>query len=1250
MEQMSGFRSRRWEDSYWSPQVRADGTSVDILHDFYIPALSLAHTYDRLTGYFSSSALMTAEKGYAALVAAGGKVRIIAGVDLNNPGDFEALLEGEQYAENVLHDIGLAGTFPLHATAQERLSWSIASGFISFRLAIVIHPGSGLPVSFGDQSDGYVHAKMALFTDLEGNSLFMSGSLNESRKALEKNAENIEVECSWMGGQRHKSLATYFDDLWSNRNPHVRVLTATDAHREGFIEKNGATLSVRCPFSKRARMPQVSPVPSEKDALNFLFIREAPFMQGGEFLGIETAPIEPWTHQRAISRSIVGEFPLGRMVCDGVGLGKTFSTGLALRSLIISGIARRVLLSVPAGLASQWHEALAKNLLIMAARTTSASYTWNMGDARPLPIHSLFEPNVNLISTSLISRKENQDAITHASEWDVVLVDEGHFARRTQPDRKEDTTSVRPEFNRVYKTFSRLCHKAKQFLLATATPIQLHQIEGYDLARLTGRLGIFQDDPELCDIYYELVRALSGHSLLNIGDIDFLHRMVKQIKKDDPVLYKRVLDDFFNKPERSALRDFVDKGDVKKANIIPLQRALFQLGPLARCMSRHGKPHLRAFQRENPRDDRKIPEREVMPVEAVPFSLREKAVFDALETYVYDLREKLEEVFEGDEKAKVAVGFYLTFLRRRFSSSHYALLQTLKRRIERLKTLSEKAVDLSVYDAWGDDGLNPDVEADSEDKSLDEEEIAIRVPVGRTKVDIAWEIERIEVLIVSLEELGNASSKRDRFMQIVRSRTQDGKVRQMITFSQFYDTARDVFDHLVFNSQATCAIYSGRGCWTRTPQDEKDIPRKRDDIRRMFVNGDIDILICTDAAAEGLNLQTSDYLVQYDLPWNPSKAEQRIGRIDRIGSTHDRVQVVNLCYQEGVEVQVYGVLAERIECSGCIGAQENIILPLDQADFEDLAECHGEIAREACLERLQQKALSRLDAASRRAELVEMSAEDLCYVYCKRMKNNICAPLQLSDIWSAVRSSDYLMDIGCTFDDDTQTVMLNGIPGIANGRHLTVSREGWEDRYGKVGFLSYGDTDFKILVDHMAMAAREGSYELDRSSIRPGTHAPLVSLKIATPEGMHPVYTYSDLAFPNESQAPAKTTDFMRNQEVVLKHREADDAHMTSIRYLLRAYLADKMEDKPQVVRKKLRNAGGARTLDLKNVGNQSFALIGVVGQDILGSTRVKLPPSGNRILAAAMGRLNTGRSKEVSMQGVYDKLRNEKALDYPVK
>ena len=87
----------------------------------------------------------------------------------------------------------------------------------------------------------------------------------------------------------------------------------------------------------------------------------------------------------------------------------------------------------------------------------------------------------------------------------------------------------------------------------------------------------------------------------------------------------------------------------------------------------------------------------------------------------------------------------------------------------------------------------------------------------------------------------------------------------------------------------------------------------RDAIKKRFRDGLADCLICTDAAAEGLNFQFCGALVNYDMPWNPMKVEQRIGRIDRLGQKHERIRIINMHYQDTVEADVYVSLRKRID-------------------------------------------------------------------------------------------------------------------------------------------------------------------------------------------------------------------------------------------------------------------------------------------------------------------------------------------------
>src|SRR4051812_47333786 len=90
----------------------------------------------------------------------------------------------------------------------------------------------------------------------------------------------------------------------------------------------------------------------------------------------------------------------------------------------------------------------------------------------------------------------------------------------------------------------------------------------------------------------------------------------------------------------------------------------------------------------------------------------------------------------------------------------------------------------------------------------------------------------------------------------------------------------------------------------------------RDEIKRRFRAGEADLLLCTDAAAEGLNFQFCGALVNVDMPWNPMRVEQRIGRIDRLGQSFQVVRIVNLHYADTVEADVYATLRDRIDLFG----------------------------------------------------------------------------------------------------------------------------------------------------------------------------------------------------------------------------------------------------------------------------------------------------------------------------------------------
>lgn len=280
-----GFKDINWHYTYRTSAAGPSGRPADILHDFYIPALSLTVRYDRMAGYFRSSSLAAASQGFSAFTASQGKMRLVVGADLAED-DVLAILKGDQQrmADRLDASLGQPETWPEGVTqGVELLSWMVAKGILKVRVAFRVHLETGHPLNMSSAEDGYVHEKWAVFTDARGDRLYVSGSLNESRSALMINAENIDVHGDWwndIARSRADDAEKTFDTIWNNENPHLKVLPLPEAVEQRLIAIGQA---VRHPMEidgSSATRPEVAP-PSAMERLRFALIKDGPKLPGG---------------------------------------------------------------------------------------------------------------------------------------------------------------------------------------------------------------------------------------------------------------------------------------------------------------------------------------------------------------------------------------------------------------------------------------------------------------------------------------------------------------------------------------------------------------------------------------------------------------------------------------------------------------------------------------------------------------------------------------------------------------------------------------------------------------------------------------------------------------------------------------------------------------------------------------------------------------------------------------------------------
>ena len=267
-----------------------------------------------------------------------------------------------------------------------------------------------------------------------------------------------------------------------------------------------------------------------------------------------------------------------------------------------------------------------------------------------------------------------------------------------------------------------------------------------------------------------------------------------------------------------------------------------------------------------------------------------------------------------DGQRRGSVGFALTSLQRRLASSPEAIYQSLRRRRERLeKRLREEKLGTRT-EILAQKNYEP-VPEDDDDLSADEQEnleetLVDQATASRTIGELEIEIRILDGLVSQAADL--VASKQDRkwdeLSRILQdndhTREKDGRLRKLIVFTEHRDTLNYLQRQIagvIGNDQAVLTIHGG------THRDDR---KKAQEMFRS--DPEVRVLVATDAAGEGVNLQNANLMVNYDLPWNPNRLEQRFGRIHRIGQ-REVCHLWNLVAKETREGDVYHRLLRKLE-------------------------------------------------------------------------------------------------------------------------------------------------------------------------------------------------------------------------------------------------------------------------------------------------------------------------------------------------
>ena len=895
------LRDRDWKLKY-TPD---DGDLVEL---FYVPALEDAERYDRLTGYFNARALALASRGIEGLVRNDGVMRLVVGCTLNAP-EIEAIERGEDLrtrVEGKLASLPLAPPDTAAADALELLSWMVARGHLDVKVAVPCD-GDGRPV----ENQAIFHEKSGIIEDRTGERIAWTGSLNETAAGWRSNWETINVYTGWSAeSARVDEEERNFARIWSARDPALGrgllVLDVPSAVRRDLMRflPEGDRPPKRlldAGVDDEGEPTDGPPGRTETEAGSkvdpraeaWALIRDAARMpEGGERVGEATSAVTPWPHQvRAFQRLYRG-WPPRLLIADEVGLGKTIQAGMLIRQAWLAGLAKRVLILAPKAVLRQWQIELREKFNLNWPIYDGARLTWHattpaLGGGRERqvgPDEWHREPAV-IASSQLVRRGERAEALLEAEPWDLVVLDEAHHARR-----RAAATGGEDRSNALLALMRRLKDRTDGLVLLTATPMQVDPVEVWDLLSLLGLvedwtaerfLRFFEDVGHPNPSHEAVARAARLFRAAEAAYGSVTTERAQRIGGLSRLKTGKVLRALRDERAEMPLRRLENE---ERTAALAVMRSWT---PIRHLVSRHTRELLRRYFREGMLDTA-IAERQVED-RFIDMTAAETSLYDAVDDYISSTY--------GNAAANVrnAVGFVMTVYRRRLASSFHALAKTLRKRL------------YALADSEGE--LFGNEEDASDDEAVDHIQDADEVAALERGALVAEERMDIAGLLAVVEALP-PDSKLAALVETLDLLRGDG-YRQAMVFTQYTDTMDFLRDRLLAAGDRRLMCYSGRGGEIPgTDGTWRNI--SREEAKRRFREADAEVLLCTDAAAEGLNFQFCGALVNYDMPWNPMRVEQRIGRIDRLGQQHPRVRIVNLHYEDTVETDVYRALRGRI--------------------------------------------------------------------------------------------------------------------------------------------------------------------------------------------------------------------------------------------------------------------------------------------------------------------------------------------------
>lgn len=808
-----------------------------------------ARSYKRIAGYFTSSLFEVAHECLEAIP----EVKIVCNVDIH-PDDLKVAQLRESKMIGRWNDKAIEAEALLNRGRYRQLDAFLAQRGQVIRVA-------------PDSLCGFLHGKAGMIELANGRKLGFIGSMNETSSGWQRHYEILWEDDSPEGVAW---IEEEFDYLWNAARPLPEAVI-----RE--VRRRGHRHEV-----------DVEAIDTDEDVAPAALVESPMYRQG--------LALQPW-QQGFVTECITHYRNHGvvrLLLADEVGLGKTLSLATAALALCLLNEKEQkrrkpVIIFAPATLCEQWQTELMDKLGIPCARWHTQKKEWWDDQSRAISPAGREQIakcplRIGIVSTGLMLRDSLEKQHLLGLRYALAILDEAHKARSRQGFGREAGTP-----NELLAFMREIAARSDHVLLGTATPIQTKPEDLWDLVGILHQGNgnfVLGNDFSRWHRPDEVLPILAGEQV--VAEPTYAWELLRSPlplveSTQEPrarKLYSAIRQDLEMAPRQWQAGNFGDLSDETREDLEDeLQREVSGAS---------------FFQRENPfvrhvvlrkrttLEDEGLLKRIGVDLHPNPELSRDPQAFHALfEQKALRTSEDFREAYAAAREFGKALGkrgkgggFMKNLMEQRICSSIAAGLNTARTLLEG-HTVHEEGDDQEV-----------DIALESED-----------------------ERSVLEYLIGRLEQVDG-----DPKMRAITHYLEQEKWLEhgVIIFSQYYDTAKWVADSLAERyPEEAIGLYAGAGR-SRLYQRRDSVSIERETLKTMVAEHETRIMVATDAACEGLNLQTLSTLINVDLPWNPTRLEQRIGRIKRFGQAREKVDMLNLVNEQTVDETVYERLSERM--------------------------------------------------------------------------------------------------------------------------------------------------------------------------------------------------------------------------------------------------------------------------------------------------------------------------------------------------